>query len=80
MMEAAKLTRNDAEKHFVRVQELLGEIQSLGGTLVKYDVENNKVVWEALIPSASGGANLARLGARAVGTEEDGRVKIQGSN
>ncbi|HEY1096868.1 MAG TPA: hypothetical protein VGF14_06465 [Alphaproteobacteria bacterium] len=79
MMEAAQLTRSDAERHFVRIQELLGDLQGLGGTLIKYDVTGNNVVWEAVIPSASGGANLASLGAKAVGSEADGRVRIQGT-
>jgi hypothetical protein len=80
MMEAAKLTRNDADRHFIRIQELLGELQSLGGTLVRYEVKDNKTEWEALIPAASGGSNLARLRAEAVGAETDGRIKIQGLN
>ena len=80
MLEAARLTRSDAEKHFVRIQELLNQLEGLGGTLVKYDVTDGKIVWEAIIPSASGGANLTRLKAQAVSTEPDGRVKIQGNN
>jgi hypothetical protein len=80
MLEAARLTRNDTDRHIVRIQELLGELQSLGGTLIRYEVKDKKIEWEALIPSASGGSNLARLQAQAVGTESDGRVRIQGTN
>jgi hypothetical protein len=80
MLEAARLTRSDVDRHFVRMQELLGDLQALGGTLVKYEVSGDKLIWQAVIPAASGGANLTQLNARAIGTEADGRVKIQGSN
>jgi hypothetical protein len=80
MLEAARLTRNDTEKHLLRVQELLGQLDTMGGTLKKYEVQDNKVVWEAIIPAASGGANLTRLKAQTTGTQPDGRIVIQGNS
>lgn len=80
MVEAARLTRSDAEKHFLRIQELLGQIDQIGGTLTKYEVQDSKVVWEAVIPAAAGGANLTRLKAQTTGTQPDGRMVIQGNS
>ncbi len=78
MLEAARLTRSDAEQHLMRVQELLGQLDVLGGTLNKYQVDKDEVLWEAVIPAAAGGANLAGLKAQTTGTEPDGRIIIQG--
>ena len=80
MLEAARLTRSDAEKHLMRVQELLGQLDVMGGTLSKYNVDSDKVTWEAVIPAAAGGANLTRLKAQTTGTQPDGRIIIQGTN
>jgi hypothetical protein len=80
MMQAAQMMRNDADKHVFRLQDLLMQLQSINGTLLKYQVKDGAVMWEALIPPAAGGENLKQLRAKAIGSSEDGRVKIQGTN
>lgn len=80
MLEAARLTRSDAEKHFLRIQELLGDLETIGGTLVKYEVQDGKLLWEAVIPASAGGANLTRMKAQTTGTQPDGRMVIQGTS
>ena len=78
MVQAATTVRNETDKHLFRLQELLYQLQSINGTLLKYEVKDGKVTWQALIPPAAGGDNLKQLRANAVGSSPDGRVKIEG--
>lgn len=80
MLQASKVVRNDTDRHLFRLQELLSTLQNLNGTLTKYEVKNGQVTWEALIPSAAGGANLDQLRAKPIGSAPDGRVRIQGKS
>ena len=79
MLQASQAVRNDTDKHMYRLQELLLLLQNVNGTLLKYEVKNGSLTWEALIPQAVGGDYLRQLNARAVGSSPDGRVKIQGN-
>src|SRR5690606_23612474 len=80
MLQAAQVTRNDADRHIFRLQELLLQLSNINGTLLKYEVKGGKVVWEALIPPAAGGSGLDALRAKVVGSSPDGRVRIQGNS
>ena len=78
MLEAGKALTSDSQRHLYRVQELLVSLQDVGGTLIKYSVEKDGVVWEALIPSALAGNVVARYDAKTIGREKDGRLRIRG--
>lgn len=78
MTQATQVVRNDADKHIFRIQQLLLALQNVGGTLMKYEVANNVVTWEALVPPAVSGDNLRQFNAKAIGSSPDGRVRIQG--
>ncbi len=81
MTNANNIMKNDSIKHMVRVQELLDVFSRVDGTLVKYHVDGNKVVWEALIPPAFVQPIMERLPARVdeENTARDGRVRVVGS-
>ena len=79
-IQAHDALQSDTIKHMVRVQELLDELRELGGTLLKYEVSKNKVVWEALVPQAysgSVGGHQARVEV-VLSKEKDGRARIRG--
>ncbi|MDB5478736.1 MAG: hypothetical protein JWM96_1231 [Alphaproteobacteria bacterium] len=80
MVEATRAVRNDADHHLYRLQELLLNLQNINGTLLKYEVTNNAILWEALVPQAAGGNNLRQLRAQVMGSAPDGRVRIQGKS
>lgn len=80
MAQAAQVIRNDSDRHLFRLQELLLSLQKIGGTLLKYEVENGKLVWEALVPSAVGADSIRQFNARVTETTPDGRVRIQGGS
>lgn len=79
MYTASQATRNDADRHLFRIQELLLSLSNINGTLLKYEVINGQIKWEALIPPAAGGSGLESLQAKVVGSAPDGRVKIEGT-
>ncbi len=80
MMNAANALQSDAIKHMVRIQDLLDTLGTVDGTLVKYDVTNGAVQWEALLPpSFQGGVGTIR-GQVQPNLEADGRVRIKGTN
>lgn len=78
MLEAGKALTSDSQRHLYRVQELLISLQDVGGTLIKYNIEDGKVTWEALIPSALAGNVVSQYNAKTIGREKDGRLRIQG--
>ena len=80
MVEAYDALQSDAIKHLVRIQELLDELATIDGTLVKYNVENGAVTWEVLVPPAYGQGVGTIRGQVQPGIEPDGRVRIKGSN
>lgn len=79
MIDAYNALQSDSIRHFIRIQELLDQLSQIDGTLVKYDVDGNKVVWEALVPQAysAGVGNIQ--GQVQPGLERDGRVRIRGT-
>ena len=80
MIEAYNALQSDSIKHMVRVQEILDDLRVIDGTLVKYEVQGKKVVWEALVPQAYGSKGVGSLQNIKPGNlEADGRVRIIGS-
>lgn len=79
MLEAYNALQSDSIKHMVRIQELLDELRTIDGTLVKYEVQGNKVSWEVLVPPAYGQGVGTIQGKVQPGIEKDGRVRIKGT-
>ncbi len=77
-MQANQALQSDTIKHMVRVQELLDELKTLDGTLVKYQLGKGKVTWEALVnPSFTGSIQGVKVEVLP-GVEKDKRVRIRG--
>jgi len=79
MLNAYNALQSDSIKHMVRIQEILDELETIDGTLVKYQVEGGRVTWEALVPAAYGQGVGTLTGKVLPGIEPDGRVRIQGN-
>jgi hypothetical protein len=79
MLEAYNALKSDSISHMVRVQELLDELRTIDGTLVKYEVSGNKLQWEALVPQGFGNGVGSIKGTVQPGIEEDGRIRIVGT-
>jgi hypothetical protein len=72
MLQAYNAMQSDTIRHMVRIQEILDGLAKVDGTLVRYEVKDNKVEWEALVPPA-----FAQDFGPAQGLEKDGRVRIK---
>ena len=79
MVKAYGALQSDTVKHMVRIQQLLDELQKIDGTLVKYEVNQGNVTWDALVPPAYGQGIGAVQGQVQPGIEQDGRVRIRGT-
>lgn len=79
MVEAYNALQSDSIKHMVRIQELLDELKTVDGTLIKYEVNGKKVTWIVLVPPAYGQGVGTIRGNVLPGIEKDGRVRVQGS-
>jgi len=79
MVEAYNALQSDSIKHMVRIQELLDELRTIDGTLVKYEVEGGSRKWEALLPPAYGQGVGSISGKVQPGIESDGRVRLKGT-
>lgn len=77
-IQAYNALQSDTIKHMVRVQELLDELNSLGGTLVKYEVNGTNVTWEALVPQAFTSSVGNTKTDVVPQMEKDGRARIKG--
>lgn len=78
-IQAYNALQSDTIKHMVRVQELLDELNTVGGTLLKYEVNGTTVAWEALVPQAyttSVGNTKIEVVPQ---LEKDGRARIKGA-
>lgn len=78
MLKAYDALQSDTIKHMVRIQTLLDALRDIDGTLVRYEVNKNRVEWEALVPSAFQDCKGDLKGCEVVGLEEDGRIRIKG--
>jgi hypothetical protein len=79
MVNAYNALQSDSIKHMVRIQEMLSELETIDGTLVKYNVEGGKVTWEVLVPPAYGQGVGSIQGQVQPGIEKDGRVRVVGN-
>jgi len=79
MIKAYDALQSDTIKHMVRIQELLDELKTVDGTLVKYQVTGNQVNWEVLLPPAYGQGVGSLRGKVQPGIEPDGRVRVKGT-
>ncbi len=80
MISASQAMQSASGKHLTRIQELLDQLGAVGGTLLKYDINSDgKVTWEALIPPALSGNNMTQFRATTVGRDDDGRLRIRGT-
>ncbi|MCB9988512.1 MAG: hypothetical protein H6868_04150 [Rhodospirillales bacterium] len=80
MINSYNALQSDTIKHMVRIQELLDGLQKVDGTLVRYEVNKNKVEWEALVPPSFAECTGVLKGCRKEdGLEKDGRVRIKGT-
>lgn len=84
---ATAALQSDSIKHMVRIQEILGELAKIDGTLVKYQVDGNVVTWEILVPPAYAAtmvdpnySGTIKGGQAQPGSEADGRVRLKGRN
>jgi hypothetical protein len=78
MMDAYNALQSDTIKHMVRIQELLDQLGTIDGTLVRYEVNKGKVEWEALVPPAFQDCKGVLKGCVVEGLDPDGRVRIKG--
>ena len=80
LLKSYAALQSETIKHMVRIQELLGELQAIDGTLVKYEVTKSggRAEWEALVPQAFSGNKVGGVTVEAVSKEKDGRVRIKG--
>lgn len=74
MLNAYNAMQSDTIRHMVRIQEILDSLSKVDGTLVKYDVQDGRLTWEALVPPA-----FAQDFGQPLGLEQDGRVRIRSS-
>jgi len=79
MVEAYNALQSDSIKHMVRIQELLDELRTVDGTLVKYEVSGSSRKWEVLLPPAYGQGVGTIKGQPQKGIEPDGRVRVKGT-
>jgi hypothetical protein len=79
MDNAYKALQSDTTQHFVKVQQLLQDLQQIDGTLVRYEVKDGgDLEWEALVPAAYSSGIASVRGQVQQGIEKDGRVRIKG--
>lgn len=78
---AYKALENPTARYFVRISQLLNELQTIDGTLVRFEVsEGGKLKWEALVPAAYSTGIGSIKGQVQQGIEKDGRVRLIGNN
>jgi hypothetical protein len=79
MTKATQASQNEVTKHTVRVQQLLDDLGKIDGTLVRYQVSKGKLEWEAVVPAAYSTGVMSVRGAAQPGIEQDGRIRIKGT-
>ncbi len=81
MVNSYNAMQSDTIKHMVRIQEILDGLGKLDGTLVRYEVKDTNVEWEALVPPAFVGTVQQRFSVQVDdrNKEKDGRIRVIGS-
>ncbi len=70
---AADVMKSDTAQNMIQIQDILARLSEVDGTLVKYEVNNGKVTWQALVPPA-----FAQDFGTPMGLEKDGRARVNG--
>lgn len=80
MLKAYNAMQSDTIKHMVRVQEILDGLAQLDSTLVKYEISQKGLEWEALVPPAFLDTVKETYGVTydATKKEADGRIRVVG--
>jgi hypothetical protein len=80
LTKAADLSQNEVLKHTVRLQQLLDDLAQIDGTLVRYEVKDGRLEWEALVTAGYSKGVLSIQGTAQPGIEPDGRIRMKGTN
>jgi hypothetical protein len=79
MKNAANVMQSDTIRHMVRVQDLLDTLSVSNGYLVRYEVQDKRTTWEAILPQAYVTDVLSKnSGAEVAKREEGDLVRIKG--
>lgn len=78
--ESSRIMKSSSRKHLGHIQMLLEELKDVGGTLVRYEVDDKtgSAEWEALVPKAVDGSRIGTLRANSEGLAPDGRMRVKG--
>lgn len=81
MLNAFNAMQSDTIRHMVRVQEILDLLARYDSTLVKYEIKDGQIIWEALVPPAFVETVRQQLSATVPAENakaDDGRIRVQG--
>lgn len=78
MVKAYNALQSDTIKHMVRIQEILDGLARLDSTLVRYEIANDKVTWEALVPPAYVQTVMQKFSVKVdeESKSKDGRIRV----
>lgn len=81
VQQAKNAMQSDTIRHMVRVQEILDGLGRLDSTLVKYEIKDGQVEWQALVPPAYIQTVMTKYPVRVDDTtkEKDGRIRVIGN-
>lgn len=80
LTKSVSISQNEVLKYTVRLQQLLDDLEKIDGTLVRFEVKNGKMEWEALVPAAYSTGVMSVKGRAQPGIEGDGRIRIKGTS
>lgn len=80
LTKANDLSQNAVLNHTVRLQQLLDDLSQIDGTLVRYEVKDGRLEWEALVTAGYSKGVLSIQGTAQPGIEPDGRIRMKGTN
>lgn len=80
IIKAHSAMQSDTVRHMVRIQEILDGLSKLDGTLVRYNVKGDRVIWEAVVPPAFVQPVVQKFAVRVDDSnkEKDGRIRVIG--
>ncbi len=78
IIKAHETAHSEPIMHMVRVQEILDDLDVIGGTLQKYEVDGDKLVWEVLVPEKYKKGTKSIKGQLQTGDEREGFIRIKG--
>ncbi len=80
LTKATELSQSSVLNYTVRLQQLLDDLGQIDGTLVRYEVKDGKLEWEALVTAGYSKGVLSIQGTAQPGIEPDGRIRMKGTN